>query len=1011
MTPGRHQDIKRVFLAALDQPRDQWSRVVREMTGDDADLRREVEILLDSHLDAREHLGISPTADPKHSVWAGAASTPGSGGKQRPEDVREQATRSFAARPPAAQRPASEARLEARGEPMRPHRSRSSASLEHGRFLPGTVIANRYRIVALVGRGGMGEVYRADDLKLGESVALKFLPIDLADKPARMQQLLDEVRMARGVSHPNVCRVYDVGEHYHELFVSMEFVDGETLDSLISRIGRLPEKKAEQLAQQLCAGLAAVHDAGILHRDLKPANVMIDGRGQVRVNDFGLASARELHGLAAVAGTPGFVPPESLAGRSATVRSDIYALGLVLYELFTGVPAYQARTREQLLLDQESKDPDPPSTHAPDLSPEIDRAVMKCLQRDPEDRPGSAREVAASLPGGDALAAAIAMGETPSPSVVAASGRKGVLTLFEASLAVLSFAALLSIALMLGQQGSLLRRVTLPRSPTVLADRARSIVSELGYPDDAVSEAYDLDLYDEWLQELVERDTTVKRGAKLARLRPAPIDFWYRSSPAPLLPRNSEGKITFYDPTFVERGMIGLRLSPRGDLREFEASSDDLFWPREVPKGAEHAPLAATADAKPPPEPDWSIAFRHASLDMRHFVPVEPKRIPPVFADTRRAWRGTYPENPEEPVQVEIAALNGRIVAFRTVELNWQGSQAAVPGVNLLGHAQEAGLVLLVVLQVATLIVAMVLARRNLRDRRGDRSAAWRLALFLFLATLVYGVLSADTLSSQNVAFGITLWIMSKATAVGLAAWVLYLGLEPYVRRIWPEALVPWTRLMEGRWRDPLVGQSLLLGGVAGTMAISLAYVNRSIPAWIGQPPAIPFYLNEFNIEGLGGLSRSIALYLHILVKAVQVSMGFVGAIALLRLIVKRPWAAMLLFGLVQTAIWTLMPNAFSGWWSPLIVGLIVAGATMVLIRYGLLGLISMAVTFLILGVGPITMEPASWFHDRSVAALVIVTGVVIYGAAVAIFPGPQAMRMLTSGTAAGGGGARGSAG
>ena len=147
-----------------------------------------------------------------------------------------------------------------------------------------------YRIVSLIGRGGMGEVYRAEDLKLGQPVALKFLPDDVARDADRLARFHGEVRVARQVSHPNVCRVYDISEVNGQHFLSMEYVDGEDLASLLRRIGRLPADKALQVARQLCAGLGAAHDRGVLHRDLKPANVLIDGRGRVRIADFGLAA-------------------------------------------------------------------------------------------------------------------------------------------------------------------------------------------------------------------------------------------------------------------------------------------------------------------------------------------------------------------------------------------------------------------------------------------------------------------------------------------------------------------------------------------------------------------------------------------------------------------------------------------------------------------------------------------------------------------------------------------------
>jgi serine/threonine protein kinase len=155
----------------------------------------------------------------------------------------------------------------------------SSHPPQGGGFSPGTILSERYRIVALLGRGGMGEVYRAEDLKLGNVVALKFLPPSLQNDASALAAFHAEVRNARQVSHPNVCRVYDIGEYNQQHFLTMEYIDGEDLASLLRRIGRLPADKALETAHQICAGLAAAHDCGLLHRDLKPANIMLDGYG------------------------------------------------------------------------------------------------------------------------------------------------------------------------------------------------------------------------------------------------------------------------------------------------------------------------------------------------------------------------------------------------------------------------------------------------------------------------------------------------------------------------------------------------------------------------------------------------------------------------------------------------------------------------------------------------------------------------------------------------------------
>ena len=258
-------------------------------------------------------------------------------------------------------------------------------SLAEGRFMPGALLAGRYRIVALLGRGGMGEVYRAHDLTLGQEVALKFLPEAAARNPAALARFYNEVRIARQVSHANVCRVYDLGEVDGQPYLSMEYVDGEDLGSLLRRIGRLPSDKAVEIARQLCAGLAAAHAKGVLHRDLKPANIMLNGRGQVVVTDFGLAAlADEIPGDEIRNGTPAYMAPEQLAGREVTVQSDIYSLGLVLYEIFTGKRAFEASTLAELVRLHSETTPVSPSSLVKELDPAVETAILRCL--DPEPR-------------------------------------------------------------------------------------------------------------------------------------------------------------------------------------------------------------------------------------------------------------------------------------------------------------------------------------------------------------------------------------------------------------------------------------------------------------------------------------------------------------------------------------------------------------------------------------------------------------------------------------------------
>src|SRR5271154_510727 len=370
----------------------------------------------------------------------------------------------------------------------------SSDPIGGGRFTPGQIIAERYRVVAMAGRGGMGEVYRAEDLRLGQVVAIKFLPASLSQDAATLSRFHSEVRIARQVSHPNVCRVFDIGDADGIPFLSMEYVDGEDLASVVRRIGRLSPDKATEIARQICAGLAAAHERGVIHRDLKPANVMLDGAGKIRITDFGLAGiAASIQGSEIRAGTPAYMAPEQLEGREVTFKSDIYSLGLILYEILTGKRAFEAATLAELIKLREQGTLTSPSALVKDLDPLIERVTMRCLDKDPAKRPSSALQVAAALPGGDPLAAALAAGETPSPEMVAASGEKEGLRPKVAIAMLVAVVVGLILAIYLADRFKLNNRTPLENSSEVLTARAREITRNLGYTAAAADAASGFD--------------------------------------------------------------------------------------------------------------------------------------------------------------------------------------------------------------------------------------------------------------------------------------------------------------------------------------------------------------------------------------------------------------------------------------------------------------------------------------------------------------------------------------
>jgi predicted Ser/Thr protein kinase len=389
------------------------------------------------------------------------------------------------------------------------------------------MLAERYRIVGLLGHGGMGEVYRANDLKLGQSVALKFLPPATARNQQMLARFHAEARIARQVSHPNVCRVYDIGEADGSTFLSMEYVDGEDLRSLLRRIGRLPPDKAVEIARKLCAGLAAAHDKGVLHRDLKPANIMVDGRGQVLIADFGLAAlAGQLEGTNVREGTPAYMAPEQLAGKEASVRSDLYALGLVLHEMFTAKRAFEDGS--------ERITPPNVTSGVKDIDPLVERVIVRCLNVDPRNRPASALAVAAALPGGDPLAAALAAGRYAHAGDGRRIGRyRGIFGACVRNLPRLDTGGVGGDG-RVRRQGQRAAADTLRKFTRSAGKEGSRSDSKLRLRRAARRPRLRLFLRPR-LRKIAERPENVPAiRDRLAKGYPPPVQFWYRESPQPL---------------------------------------------------------------------------------------------------------------------------------------------------------------------------------------------------------------------------------------------------------------------------------------------------------------------------------------------------------------------------------------------------------------------------------------------------------------------------------------------
>jgi serine/threonine protein kinase len=260
-------------------------------------------------------------------------------------------------------------------------------------------IPSRYESAVQVGAGGMGIVYRVRDRETGDVVALKVLRADVAADPSMQENLMREVRLARKVTHKNVCRIHEFSRAEGRAYISMEFVEGKSLQASLQENGRLPWNEVVKIAKQICAGLGEAHAQGIVHRDLKPANIMIDASGVAKIMDFGIARPAQVtvKMTSTMIGTPAYMAPEQVAGRGVDARTDIYAVGLLLYAMVTSSEAFEGNAPLAVALKQLREFPTPAREVVPGLPAHAEAIIVKCIQKDPAKRFQSMDELAAAL--------------------------------------------------------------------------------------------------------------------------------------------------------------------------------------------------------------------------------------------------------------------------------------------------------------------------------------------------------------------------------------------------------------------------------------------------------------------------------------------------------------------------------------------------------------------------------------------------------------------------------------
>lgn len=980
-------------------------------------------------------------------------------------------------------------------------------------FAPGALLAGRYRIIARLGKGGMGEVYRADDLKLGQPVALKFLPASVGNDARRLERFREEVRISRQVAHPNVCKVYDLddveiapGTTLH--FLSMEYIDGEDLSSLLRRIGRLPKDKAVQVARQICAGLAAAHNAGVLHRDLKPANIMLDGRGHAKIMDFGIAGA--IGGIAGSdvrSGTPAYMAPESLAGREVSPRSDIYSLGLVLYELFTGKQAFDADTITTATSSRTSTALTRPSTLIDDMDAAAERVIMRCLDEEPANRPGSPLSVAAALPGGDPLRAALEAGETPSPELVAAAGPTGTIRpLWAGAMAAFCVACVVFFVLF-APSTQLVEHLPLDRPPTVLEDRAKEVLRTLGYTDPAKDDAGFVQYRREFIGHLMtERKDDPTRWDALRAGRPAVLRYTYRSSTAgDLSPQNPMGAVRPADPPPTDPGMRQVDVDTTGRLVYLQITPPAMRKRPDRPPASPDSARSASFDPAREPIREEALAaanaaaeklFELAGLDITAFRKARPMRRPPHAADVTLAWIGVHPDSRDLKWRIEAAFVDGKATWFRqfakwdlpapadgstapdvddelgldldtnpasepsgsretaerprrsitpgelvlqppaakaitptgpaspseppapagsaeqppsplpvepaapsspsnppapsTADASQPGTSSPSPppsrpnappppGPPKRSGVQTALQACILIIVIAGILFAAHYARRNYRMGRGDVLGASRLAGALLIMRLIIWACTTHHSTSINAEW--TRFIFGVAVSIipAAIAWMLYMAIEPIVRRRDPQLLVSWTRLLSGKWRDPLVGRHILLSCSVACAIVVCMTLYSLVGPMRGGPVSMLMFPSELTFAGVPG---TIAYLLNSLVQAtingLLVLFFYIGVGALVRV---RAVAIGLLFLFVTALLTSDGGNdPVTSWDLLLLLTAISAGITFFLIRFGLLAIIGMHFMFLSLRGVPMTTDLGAWYAVGTLGSLAFLAALLALG-------------------------------
>jgi serine/threonine-protein kinase len=822
-------------------------------------------------------------------------------------------------------------------------------------FSPGTEIMGRYTISSLLGHGGVGAVYLAYDQVLNKAVALKFIRNSLfAEQRSRIEA---EVALAQQVTHVNVCRVHDLNIEHRPAYLSMEYIDGEDLERTLQRVGRIVPDRALQIASDICAGLCAAHDKGVIHRDLKPQNVMVDSAGIARLTDFGLgrlSAIRESGGV--IAGTPFYMSPEQANGQAATEQSDLFSLGVVLYELYTGEFPISLDGGGSPLNWERSRIV-PPSEIVPQIERNVEQTIIRCLEFAPEDRPSSAHAVLQGLTGERA----------------ASSGRTAVYNAPAGRIYPIRWlAAATIVGLVAGWLVSsgfrLVERIDFTK-PSVAdyKQAATQLIGELGYTvqNGPGTSDFGFDYDSSFVNDPSAPGQT--------------ISFWYRQCSQPLVPRrftisreHSTAQIRFDDPPWTEPGMLGVRIAADGTLREFRAVPELLGRNDEV---------------RTPTQKRLALLFSNAGMDIADFERGALEGIQtaasPVVAETRSYRSKSDPT----AANVYVSIAGEDILWFSRTNDGLPKRDAKRAGNKI----NEAIYLLLMVCG----IVGCFLARRNLALGRTDRRGAWRASVIIFVASLISWCFSASHLPLFEGEVQLAQFGFANALFWAGTLWLVYLSFEPFLRQEHARGMLSWNRAVNGQWRNPLVARDILVGCMFGTLLTpTLGTLHRALRTWIGAPER--FEIPPLDLGTLEYPAYMVAMVANALMNGIYSAFILLLLPSVVSKALGNKWLGIAAAWLVFTVLFGLFYGSGITPWSDQVawlayMGVWAAAYLFVVQRFGLLATIAMVATLQMVFFTPSTLHWDRWYAATGAATYAAMAAVIIgYAAWVIMARRPQ---------------------